>query len=343
MTSRFFNLIKLYSSYLLSRLFRRVIQWGYPYSISIEPTNRCNLHCPECPSGMNRLTRKRGMMDLTLFQHLIDQLSPTLYYLNLSFQGEPYLHPQLTEMVAYAKSKNIYVSTSTNGHFLTPENAGKTIKSGLDRLIISLDGADAEAYELYRAGGDFNSVISGIKEIVKQKKTLNTKHPKVILQFLILKSNQHQVKQIQQFGKELGVDKVELKSAQFYDFPGGNPLMPDDPRFSRYVKTEDPDGQNRYKLRNRLPNHCQRMWSSCVISWDGMLVPCCFDKDAGHRMGSLQDQAFREVWKNEAYMEFRKKILKFRKSVDICTNCTEGMRKKTGRSYLLRMITLLTR
>jgi radical SAM protein with 4Fe4S-binding SPASM domain len=284
---------------------------------------------------MNRLTRARGMMDLALYQKIIDPLSPTLYYLNLSFQGEPYLHPQLSEMIAYAKSKHIYVSTSTNGHFLTSENARKTIESGLDRLIVSLDGTDAEAYEQYRAGGDFNSVITGIQEIVKQKKALNIKYPKVVLQFLILKSNQHQVKQIRQFGKELGVDKVELKSAQFYDFSRGNPLMPDDPAFSRYRKTEGTDGQFRYRLRNRLPNHCLRMWSSCVISWDGMLVPCCFDKDAEHSMGNLQEQAFPEVWKNEAYREFRKRISTSRKSIDICINCTEGMRKKTGRSSSL--------
>jgi radical SAM protein with 4Fe4S-binding SPASM domain len=271
------------------------------------------------------------MMDLDLFKNIIDQLSRTLYYLNLSFQGEPYLHPQLKDMIAYAKSKRIYVSTSTNGHFLNPENAGKSIESGLDRLIISLDGADAEAYQQYRRGGDFNLVLSGIREIVKQKKAMRVKHPRVVLQFLVLKSNQHQISRIQQLGKELGVDKVELKSAQFYDFEGGNQLMPDNLRYSRYAKTQDPDGQNRYKLRNRLPNHCLRMWSSCVISWDGVLVPCCFDKDADHRMGNLQEQSFREVWKNESYMEFRKKIVEFRKSVDICTNCTEGMPSTTVR------------
>jgi len=303
---------------------RRVIHLGNPVSLSIEPTNCCNLHCPECPSGMNLLTRDRGIMNPAFFQNLIDQVSPTLYYLNLYFQGEPYIHPQFTEMVRVAKSKKIFVSTSTNGHFLTPENAKATLESGLDRLIISLDGIDAETYEKYRKGGNFNEVITGIKEIVNHKQARGSKKPKLILQFLVLKSNQHQIKHIQQLGKDLGVDKVELKTAQFYDFRQGNPLMPDDPRFSRYKKIKtDPEGHIRYEIRNRLPNYCFRMWSSCVVTWDGAVVPCCFDKDAKYRMGNVKEQAFVKIWKNETYCEFRNKILSSRKSIDICINCTE--------------------
>ncbi len=325
MVSKFFNLIKLLSGYLISRTTRRVYHWGHPVSLSIEPTNWCNLSCPECPSGMNQLTRDNGIMDNEFYQELVDHLSPALYYLNLYFQGEPYIHPQFAEMVRYAKSKKIYVSTSTNGHFLTPENARATIRSGLDKLIISLDGTDAESYEQYRVGGNFNKVIEGIKEIVSQKKECGSKKPAIILQFLVMKSNQHQVKQIIQLGKDLGVDRVKLKTAQFYQFKEGNPLMPDDPRFSRYKQIKsDPEEHPRYEIRNRLPNHCFRMWGSGVVTWDGAVVPCCFDKDASHKMGNLNEMAFEKIWKNEAYLDFRKKILASRKSIDICTNCTEG-------------------
>jgi radical SAM protein with 4Fe4S-binding SPASM domain len=324
LVSKFINLIKIVTGYFLSRILRRVIHWGKPVSLSIEPTNCCNLHCPECPSGMDLLTRDKGIMDPAFFQNLVDQLSPTLYYLNLYFQGEPYIHPQFTEMVRIAKSKKIYVSTSTNGHFLTPENARATIESGLDKLIISLDGTDAESYEQYRVGGNFNKVITGIKEIVEQKKTVGSKKPAIILQFLVLKPNQHQIKQILQSGKELGVDKVELKTAQFYEFKEGNPLMPDDPRFSRYKKIKsNPEGHPRYEIRNHHSNHCFRMWSSCVITWDGTVVPCCFDKDGTYSMGNLKEQAFEKIWKNETYRELRKKILSSRKSINICLNCTE--------------------
>lgn len=260
-------------------------------------------------------------MDLDLYKTLIDQLSPALFYLNLSFQGEPYLHTQFAEMVRYAKLKKIYVSASTNGHFLSPENVRKTIESGLDRLIISLDGMDADTYRQYRVGGNFTEVIRGITEIVEQKKATGSTTPKIILQFLILKSNQYQVKNIRKFGKYLGVDKVELKTAQFIEFKNGNPLMPRD-RYSRYKKiiTECED-KPRYEIRNRMSDHCFRLWTTSVVTWDGFVVPCCFDKDATYKMGNLNEQPFMEIWKNEGYRNFRKKILSCRKSIDICNNC----------------------
>ena len=332
MVPRFFNLIKLLSSYFLSRLLRKVIHWGKPASISIEPTNYCNLHCPECPSGMDLLTRDKGNMDLELFQNLIDQISPSLFYLNFYFQGEPYINLRFPEMVRYAKSKKIYVATSTNGHFLTPENVRSTIESGLDKLIISLDGTDVKTYEQYRAGGNFDKVITGIKEVVKQKKTGGSNRPRTVIQFLVLKSNEHQINQIRHLGKELGVDHVEVKTAQFYKFKEGNPLMPDNQKFSRYKKIQKNQADPaHFEIRNRMPNHCFRMWCSCVVTWDGEVVPCCFDKDATYKMGNLNNLSFGQIWKNKAYHEFREKILKSRKSIDICTNCTEG----TGIMYFL--------
>jgi radical SAM protein with 4Fe4S-binding SPASM domain len=254
----------------------------------------------------------------------VDELSPDLYYLNLYFQGEPYLHPRFNEMITYAKSKKIYVSTSTNGHFLTNENISRTIESGLDKLIISLDGTDDKTYQQYRIGGNFNEVLRGIAELVRQKKSSGSKTPKIILQFLVLKSNQHQLNDIRKLGKELGVDKVELKTAQFYDFRNGNVLMPER-RYSRYIKNKNAGAdQPAFKIQNGMPDHCFRMWSSSVVTWDGKVVPCCFDKDAAHMLGNLKDNTFWGIWRNGGYKDFRKKILSSRKSLDICTNCTEG-------------------
>ena len=319
-----FNLFKIVSGYTISRITRKVIHWGNPVSLSIEPTNCCNLHCPECPSGTNQMTRERGTMNLRLFQNIVDELSPDLYYLNLYFQGEPYLHPWFTEMITYAKSKKIYVSTSTNGHFLTNENISKTLESGLDKLIISLDGTDVKTYQQYRIGGNFNEVLRGIAELVRQKKSNGSKNPKIILQFLVLKSNQHQVNEIRKLGKELAVDKVELKTAQFYDFRNGNLLIPER-RYSRYIKNKNAGAdQPSFKIRNGMPDHCFRMWSTSVVTWDGKVVPCCFDKDAAHLIGNLKDSTFLGIWRNGGYKDFRKKILSSRKSLDICTNCTEG-------------------
>jgi radical SAM protein with 4Fe4S-binding SPASM domain len=66
------------------------------------------------------------------------------------------------------------------------------------------------------------------------------------------------------------------------------------------------------------------MWSSCVITWDGKVVPCCFDKDAKHQLGNLQEKTFKEIWQNDSYKKFRTSLLKSRKEIDICQNCSEG-------------------
>ncbi|MCX6286264.1 MAG: radical SAM/SPASM domain-containing protein [Bacteroidetes bacterium] len=303
----------------MSRIIRRPVLYGMPAAVSIEPTNRCNLHCPECPSGMKELSRVAGFMDFTLYKSLIGQLSPELAWLTLYFQGEPFMNTGFFDFISSARSRNIYVSSSTNGHFLDKDNATAIVKSGLNRLIISVDGTDQQAYEAYRVGGSLNKVIEGIKTLAEAKMSAGSKTPEIIIQFLVLKSNQHQIKDIRKKGIEWGGNKVKIKTAQFYDFKNGNPLMPYEGKYSRY------SGSRQMRLKNTLPKHCFRMWSSCVITWDGKVVPCCFDKDAHHMLGDLKDRNFREIWQSREYYDYRQMILRHREQIDICQNCTEGM------------------
>ncbi len=266
-------------------------------------------------------------MDPVLFRSIIDQLSPQLTYLTLYFQGEPYLDPNFFESIRYARSKKIYVSTSTNGHFFSQENISQTISSGLNRLIISLDGTNQEAYASYRIGGNFEKVTEGIRQLVRIKKERHAGTPFIILQFLVLKTNQHQIREIKMLGKQLSVDQVELKTAQFNNYQSGHPLMPDIPKYSRYTLTkssiQQPSSPTTYQHKNHFPNTCFRMWSSCVLTWDGKVVPCCFDKDAAHALGDMTRQSFQTIWRSPEYHSFRLRILKDRKSVPMCMNCSQ--------------------
>lgn len=317
---RTWNAAKVLSSYYYSKWSHKPVQWGYPISISFEPTTSCNLRCPECPSGLRAFTRPKGMLDKAFFQKTIDDLSKELLYLIFYFQGEPYLNPGFLEMVKYASDKGIYTATSTNAHYLTDENARKTIESGLARLIISIDGTTQEVYQQYRRGGHLDKVITGAKNIVKWKRELKSKTPFIFFQFLVVKPNEHQIEDVKKLAKEIGVDQVRFKTAQVYHYEKGNPLIPTIDKFSRYQKKED----GNYAIKNKLSNHCWRLWHDPVITWDGKIVPCCFDKDAMHRMGDLQKNSFKEIWHNAEYKDFRTKILHGRKNIDICANCTEG-------------------
>lgn len=260
------------------------------------------------------------MLKADLFNRVIDQLAPTLNYLTFYFQGEPYLNPSFLPMVGYASRKGIYTATSTNAHYLDDENAKATIASGLDRLIISIDGTSQDTYESYRVGGNLEKVIAGTKNILRWRKELKSRTPHVVFQFLVVRPNEHQVPEVYALAKELGVDHVNLKTAQIYDYKNGSDLIPVQDQYSRYKRGVD----GTYSIKNELMNHCWKMWHSCVITWDGKVVPCCFDKDAHHVMGDLGQQTFQEIWSSDAYRQFRTSLLRARSEIEMCKNCTEG-------------------
>jgi radical SAM protein with 4Fe4S-binding SPASM domain len=317
---RAWNSLKVLSSYYLSRITRKPLHWGMPVSLAIEPTTSCNLRCPECPSGLRSFSRPTGMLEKSFFKETIDSLHSKLLYLIFYFQGEPYLNPDFLEMVHYASSKKIYTATSTNAHYLDDKNARLTVESGLDRLIISLDGTSQDVYKQYRVGGQLDKVLQGARNIVKWRKELKSKKPFVVFQFLVVRPNEHQVEEVKKLAREIGVDDVWFKTAQIYDYQHDpHDLIPENDKFSRYKKTKDG-----FAFKGRLTNHCWRLWHSPVITWDGLVVPCCFDKDAQHRMGDLKKKSFKEIWQNQDYHIFRTKILSGRNRIDICSNCSEG-------------------
>lgn len=317
---RFVNAIKVWSSFQLSKWTGKPIQWGLPISISFEPTTSCNLRCPECPSGLRSFSRPTGMLQQDFFRSTIDQLHKDLFYLIFYFQGEPYLNPAFLDMVRYAADKKIYTATSTNGHYLNESNAKRTIESGLDRLIISIDGTTQDVYEQYRVGGNLEKVLEGARTLMHWKKQLKSKTPFVVFQFLVVRPNEHQLEEARALATEIGVDAIWFKTAQVYDFENDpNQLIPVNTSYSRYRRTE-----KGIVFKGQLANHCWRHWHDPVITWDGLVAPCCFDKDASHRLGDLKQQSFATIWRSEAYRKFRTTLLTGRKHIDICSNCSEG-------------------
>jgi radical SAM protein with 4Fe4S-binding SPASM domain len=202
---------------------------------------------------------------------------------------------------------------------MSDENCRKTIESGLKRLIISIDGVDQEAYGKYRIGGSLERVIEGTKNLIRWKKEMNSKSPFILWQFIVFRHNEHQIEDIRSLAKELGVDQLAIKTAQIYDFSNGSDLIPTKPKYSRYKELKQG-----FSIKNKLLNHCWRMWSGCVITWDGKIAPCCFDKDASYQLGDVSKENFDSIWTGSEYSRFRRLILKSRSNIDICRNCSEG-------------------
>ncbi len=328
-------------SYLLSNLFKSPIIWGRPWFVSIETSSVCNLSCPQCPVGEGDISRDRKFLDTGEYKKLLAGIAPTTSMLSLYFQGEPLMHKQFTEFVRIASDHGIYTQTSTNGQLLSKELCMDLVQAGLDRIIVSVDGLDQESYEKYRKGGDLEKVEKGIKNLVMTRQLVGSKKPLIILQFLVFKHNQNQISGVKKKGKRLGADRVWIKTAQVEYTETADDWIPDMQKYNRYEKiisgesntleerntSVESNRTGEWKLKGRLKNRCKRLWETSVITSDGLAVPCCFDKRARFPMGRTGDDKLEDIWKNSKYQDFRKQVLSDRKSISICTNCTEGIKR----------------
>jgi radical SAM protein with 4Fe4S-binding SPASM domain len=317
---RLWNFLLILLSYFLSKRGWIKQPWGMPISMSIEPTTACNLGCPECPSGLKSFQRKTGNLKLVDFEEWLPQWKKHLMYLNFYFQGEPFIHPQLPQMIYLAHQNGIATSVSTNGHFLTDEIIDQIIDARLSKLIISLDGFSQSVYEQYRVHGDVEKVKAAVIRVIHRKKEKGVHYPEVVIQTLAVKPNEAEIPVIKKWAKEVGANRVVVKTAQLYHPSDNHPLMPEDETLRRYFK--DTNGQ--WRIKNPLDNHCWRMWSGCVVTWNGDVVPCCFDKDAKYKMGTLQHNSLNDIWNAPPYVAFRFQLQRGRKEIDICANCSEG-------------------
>ena len=316
-SARAANVIRTAWSYCLSSIgiykFRH-----YPSFISIEPANYCMLHCPQCPVGI-KSTEERKLLDIKTFSSILEKTQKYVHTMIFHFQGEPLLNSQLSEMIRLARQYKIYTMLSTNGLLMTENLANRLIESGLSHIIISIDGITQTSYETYRKGGKLEDAISAVKLLSEMKKLHKTHYPIIEVQCLMLKSNEHEWDEIKREYRQWGADKLTMKSAQFYNYEQGDPLMPSNEKYSRYRRNSD----GTYSRKKAYHNRCYRLWSGAVIDVDGNLLPCCFDKDRNFSFGNITKNSLDEIVHSVKAEEFRKRVMRQRKAIDICRNCTE--------------------
>lgn len=314
------NAAGIWLDYRLSLLSKRVFVRHLPPAVMIEPTNICNLKCPLCPSGNGSLSRPRGMMKLEAFREIVDQLHSHIGMLILWNQGEPYLNPDFNQMVNYAAAKQLYTMCSTN--FSLALDLEGIINSGLNKLIISMDGISPETYDQYRVNGNYELVLSNMHNLVKMKRQMRKRTPEIVWQFIVMRQNEHEIDRVKQKAREIGVDKLEFKTVQIYNEEDIR-FLPSNHQYSRYFA----EGKT-FELKTALLNRCRRLWTQPVINWDGELSICCYDKDLTFKIGNVLEHGFAPLWYSARMNKMRRSILHNRAQFEICRNCGEGIIQK---------------
>ncbi len=312
---RLLNYIKILASFRISTLLKYPVVWSKPFSLNIETASICNLKCPECAAGMGKTNRSRKLAEYRYVKEILSAHQKHSFYCNLYFQGEPFLNPELPEIIKLAKSCKFYTVVSTNGHFLTENICRKIIKSGLDRLIVSIDGPDDHSYSLYRQGGLFEKVCDGVMQMALVKKRMNRKNPLLVIQMLVNKKNEKRLDDAVKLANELGADVLNFKSMQIYTETGKNEFLPETYKYNRY--------KNRKRRGIKIGGPCFRIWSHMVYTSDERVVPCCYDKIPDFAI-KAKGTNYGDIWKSESMQRFRYNLLdKHHNMPGICSNCRE--------------------
>ena len=299
------NLVRALISYYL----RRTEIDHYPVVLYIDSSNRCNLGCLLCPSGTKREGRTMGIMQFDVFKQVIDEVSPYLWMVNLHNWGEPFLNKAIFDMIRYARERQIDVRISTNLNIFNDRIAENIITSGVNTLIISLDGVSQESVEAYQRGNDFKRVIGNLRKLIATKRTFKSKHPTIIWRYIVNRYNEHEIDKAKAVAKEIGVDKIEflpirvdmaleLFQDQETQFVNIQPWLPKDESLSMYD----------YQARRRkgAPQRCSIPWFESVVHPNGSVSPCCGVWPEQYDFGNVQEASFLCVWQGEAYRRSRR-------------------------------------
>ena len=315
---KFINFFKNIIAFFISKITKKVYIYGKPSFASFELSSICNLNCPQCDVGNKLTNRKNNFIDYENYCKIMNEIGTTLLDAIFYFQGEPLLNKNFSKYISYAKQYNIYTIISTNAQLINKKIATEIIKSGLDRIIISIDGTTQEVYEKYRKGGSLEKCINAINYLNEVKKELNSKKPCIETQFIVFSFNEHQINEFKQLSRKWGANKISIKSAQIYSPNENFDIIPTINKYSRYHKIN-----NEWKIKKNYSKTCFRAWYGMVVSVDGNILPCCFDKQEKHIYGNIKEDSIENIWKNKKANDFRNILLNNRSYINICTNCNE--------------------
>jgi radical SAM protein with 4Fe4S-binding SPASM domain len=293
---------------------------GTPVIAQVEPANFCNLECPLCLTTSITRSRPRALLPFSTFTNFMDEVGDRLLLLIFWNWGEPFLNPDFFRMVAYAKAKGVVVHTSTNGNLpLTRERAEELVDSGLDSLVMAVDGSTQDTYAKYRKGGSLETVIANTRMILSVRKLKNSQTPRINMRFVVMQHNEGEIDATRSLARELGVDYFTLKTVDMPSVRGKDldkDFAPERSKYRRYSYDEQSFA------RQTRPFTCMRPWKRITMDALGEIIPCEYDYKNVHSFGSAAQLGALDAWKSAAAHRFRKNFNLGHNDTYLCRNCT---------------------
>lgn len=263
-----------------------------PEIVQIEATNICNAKCTFCPR--DDMKRRQGIMDMALYRKIVDECASLgIGHVRMHNYGEAFVDKKLPEKIAYAKSKGIReVGVITNGSLLGPDVAKAVVEAGLDAINISLDAAGRDTFESTRLGLKYDKVIANVEGLVRIRRELGRKRPKLILSFVRQENSAEEQAFIDHWSAV--ADKIHI--TELHNWAG---------TLTRRADVNFP---------------CYRQWLTFTVLWDGRVSLCCADLDGQVVLGDLATQSIADIWNSDAYRQVRREQLEHGGPA-ICRNC----------------------
>ena len=288
----------------------------HPFGIyNIELTNKCPMKCVMCPRTRN-MTRPQGFMDYWLYKRAIDELvSQNREYIDnrlvwLHHFGESLLHPRFGDCIAYAASKGVRTALSINPIMLRDDIVDELLKSEPYLLCMSLDGHDEESF--YRIRGVKRSYMVSHDRLINflDRKSKNNSRIQVMVSMIDFNMNEESIKaQESYWGNVAGVDQFLCKDFSTWDGNAGdiNSLADNSGRVTNTIDTS--------------AVVCTLPWEVMTVTWNGDVVPCCYDYDARVVLGNMGEQSLGDIWNGESIQSIRREFMANRVTNPLCKKC----------------------
>ena len=290
----------------ITEAFENKLGWCFkpPRKLTICPSTICNYKCALCPAGYdNGEQRTKQFLKMSVLKKIMEEIGDNLESIDFYNWGEPFLNPDLPEMLRYIKicSPKIHLIVSTNASVVSEDMTKKILTSGLDELWFSIDGADPESYSKYRINGNFTTAYNNMLNFVQLKKVLKS-DTHLQWRYHVNRYNEHLIDKAKKMADNIG---IEIFFGIIRTQMGSELVEPIEKAIDRYGSwipvNENYSGYDLNNKKRKWKTNCDRIFWESVINSNGSVSPCCCVWEEKFDYGNIIKEPFMKIWNNKKF------------------------------------------